>query len=49
MGLRQVLQPLAHNAVIHFYDAASDMIEMHEQKGEFQRVASLLLCLPGFG
>jgi len=25
------------------------MIEMHEQKGELQRAASLLLCLPGFG
>ena len=49
MGLRQVLQPLAHSAVIRFYDAASDMIEMHERKGEFQRVASLLLRLPSGG
>jgi len=37
------------DAVIRFYDAAGNMIEMDGAKGEFQRVASLLLRLPGCG
>jgi len=48
MGLRQVYSR-SHHAVIRFYDAAGNMIEMHERKGEFQRVASLLLRLPSGG
>jgi hypothetical protein len=39
----------SHNAVIRVYDAARNMIDVHERKGEFQRVVSLLLRLPGRG
>jgi hypothetical protein len=38
----------SHDAVIRVYDAAGNVIQMHEHKGEFKEAANGLAILPPF-